>query len=208
MVTRLDKYVGEVMSELKRLGIDDNTLVIFTSDNGPHLEGGADPKFFNSSGGFRGVKRDLYEGGIREPFITRWPGKIKAGTKNNYIGAFWDIFPTFTAIAGVAAPRHTDGVSLLPTLTGNKNQQEHSYLYWEFHEGGGRQAVRKGKWKAVRLNVFKKPNGPVELYDLSRDKAETKNLAAQYPQIARQMAAIMQQAHVESPVFPFAIAQE
>ena len=204
MVTRLDKYVGEVMDRLKRLGIDDNTLVIFTSDNGPHTEGGADPSFFNSSGGLRGIKRDLYEGGIREPFIARWPGKIKAGTQNDYVGAFWDILPTFTGIAGAAAPSHTDGVSLLPTLLGEKGQKEHDYLYWEFHEGGGRQAVRKGKWKAVRLNVFKDPNGPVELYDLDKDKTETKNLAAQYPGIAKQMAAIMQQAHVESAIFPFA----
>lgn len=204
MVTRLDKYVGEVMASLKRLGIDDNTLVIFTSDNGPHTEGGADPSFFRSSGGLRGIKRDLYEGGIRVPFIARWPGKIKPGVKNNYAGAFWDIFPTFTDIAGIAGPPHTDGISILPALTGGNNQEEHAYLYWEFHEGGGRQAVRKGKWKAVRLNVFKDPDGPVELYDLDKDKTETKNLAAQYPQIARQMADIMQQAHVESAVFPFA----
>lgn len=204
MVTRLDKYVGEVLDRLKRLGIDDNTLVIFTSDNGPHTEGGADPSFFRSSGGLRGIKRDLYEGGIREPFIARWPGKIKAGTQNNYAGAFWDIFPTFTSIAGVTVPPHTDGISLLPTLLGEKRQKEHPYLYWEFHEGGGRQAVRKGKWKAVRLNVFKDPGGPVELYDLDKDKTETKNLAGQYPEIAKQMADIMQQAHVESAVFPFA----
>jgi arylsulfatase A len=202
MVSRLDKYVGDVMAQLKRSGIDENTLVIFTSDNGPHIEGGADPVFFNGAGGLRGVKRDLYEGGIRVPFIARWPGKIKPGTKNNFTGAFWDMFSTLTQIAGITAPSNTDGVSFVPALTLAKGQKEHAYLYWEFHEDGGRQAVRKGKWKAVRYQVNK--NKAVELYDLSNDRAETKNVADQYPVIAKQLAAIMDDAHVESDVFPFA----
>lgn len=203
MVTRLDKYVGEVMTQLKQSGIDENTLVIFTSDNGPHIEGGADPTFFNSAGGLRGVKRDLYEGGIRVPFVARWPGKIKAGSRSDYIGALWDIFPTLTQIGGLPAPAHTDGLSMLPIFISAKNQQKHEWLYWEFHEEGGRQAVRKGKWKAVRYHV-KDANGAVELYDLTTDWAETKDLSSVYPVIAKELGAIMDQAHTPSTVFPFA----
>ena len=203
MVTRLDNYVGQVMERLKALGLDKNTLVIFTSDNGPHTEGGADPAFFNSAGGLRGVKRDLYEGGIREPFIARWPGKIKAGSTNSFQGAFWDILPTLAQVAGAPAVPATDGVSLLPTLTGAQGQQQHNYLYWEFHEDGGRQAVRQGKWKAVRQKAQRHPDGPVELYDLSKDPAETNNIAARYPDITAKMAAIMKEAHVETALYPF-----
>ncbi|MGF6850280.1 arylsulfatase A [Chitinophaga sp. W3I9] len=203
MVTRLDNYVGEVMARLKELGLDKNTLVIFTSDNGPHKEGGADPAFFNSSGGFRGVKRDLYEGGIREPFIARWPGNIKAGSTNSFQGAFWDIMPTLAQLTNAPAVPYTDGVSLLPTLTGKKGQQPHNYLYWEFHEDGGRQAVRQGNWKAVRLHAAQHPDGALELYDLSTDPGETKNIAAAHPDITRKLAAYMREAHVETALYPF-----
>ncbi|WP_429063191.1 arylsulfatase [Chitinophaga sp. W2I13] len=203
MVTRLDNYVGEVMARLKELGLDKNTLVIFTSDNGPHKEGGADPAFFNSSGGFRGVKRDLYEGGIREPFIARWPGNIKAGSTNSFQGAFWDIMPTLAQLTNAPAVPYTDGVSLLPTLTGKKGQQPHNYLYWEFHEDGGRQAVRQGNWKAVRLHAAQHPDGALELYDLSTDPGETKNIAAAHPDITRKLTAYMREAHVETALYPF-----
>ncbi|WP_211093080.1 MULTISPECIES: arylsulfatase [Chitinophaga] len=203
MVTRLDNYVGQVMERLKALGLDKNTLVIFTSDNGPHTEGGADPAFFNSAGGLRGVKRDLYEGGIREPFIARWPGKIKAGSTNGFQGAFWDIMPTLALVAKAPAVPVTDGVSLLPTLTGGKGQQQHNYLYWEFHEDGGRQAVRQGNWKAVRQKAQQHPDGGVELYDLSKDPGEKNNIAARYPDITAKMAAIMKEAHVETALYPF-----
>ncbi|MFT3933936.1 MAG: arylsulfatase [Chitinophagaceae bacterium] len=189
MVTRLDKYVGEVMSKLKALGIDDNTLVIFTSDNGPHLEGGADPEFFNSGGGLRGHKRDLYEGGMREPFIARWPGKIKAGSTNDYAGAFWDVMPTFAAITGAQLQKPTDGISFLPTLTGKK-QKQHDYLYWEFHENGGTQAIRKGKWKIIRLNVFDASKTTVELYDLSTDSERTKQSCCHTTQTGKRVIAI------------------
>ncbi|MFT3705044.1 MAG: arylsulfatase [Agriterribacter sp.] len=202
MVSRLDKYVGEVMAQLKQSGIDENTLVIFTSDNGPHIEGGADPVFFNSAGGLRGVKRDLYEGGIRVPFIARWPGKIKAGTKSNYISALWDMFPTFAQIAALPAPANTDGISMLPIFTAAKVQPKHDWLYWEFHEDGGRQAVRKGKWKAVRYNV-KDSSSTVELYDLDVDRAEANNIAEKYPEIVRQLTVIMNEAHKPSAIFPF-----
>ncbi|MBS0031196.1 arylsulfatase [Chitinophaga sp. 22321] len=206
MVTRLDNYVGEVMERLKALGLDKNTLVIFTSDNGPHTEGGADPAFFNSAGGFRGVKRDLYEGGIREPFIARWPGKIKAGSTNHFQGAFWDIMPTLAQLTNAPAMPYTDGVSLLPTLTGGKGQQQQPYLYWEFHEDGGRQAIRQGKWKAVRQQAQQHPDAPIELYDLTKDPAEAKNVAAAHPDIVRKMATYMKEAHVETPLYPFTTA--
>ncbi|WP_040584974.1 arylsulfatase [Spirosoma luteum] len=203
MVARLDQYVGQLMAKLKAQGLDKNTLVIFTSDNGPHVEGGADPKFFNSGGGLRGVKRDLYEGGIREPFVARWPGVIKAGSRNPYVGAFWDLLPTFTELAGAKTPNHIDGLSILPTLTGKGAQKQHNYLYWEFHENGGRQAVRQGNWKAVRLQAIKNPDAPVELYDLVKDPSESHNVAAQNPDRARQLSQLMNESHVESPLFPF-----
>lgn len=203
MVTKLDNYVGQVMAHLAELGLDKNTLVIFTSDNGPHTEGGADPAFFNSGGGLRGVKRDLYEGGIREPFIARWPGKIKAGSTNRQTGAFWDILPTLADLTHAPALAYTDGVSLLPTLTGRKGQQQHIYLYWEFHEEGGRQAVRQGNWKAVRLQAKQHPDGPIELYDLTTDPAETKNVATSHPDIAAKLAGYMKEAHVETALYPF-----
>ncbi|WP_080058640.1 arylsulfatase [Spirosoma aerolatum] len=204
MVARLDLYVGQVMAKLKEKGLDQNTLVIFTSDNGPHTEGGADPAFFNSGGNLRGVKRDLYEGGIREPFFARWPGTIQSGSKSDYIGAFWDLLPTFAQLAGARIPKLIDGLSFVPTLTGRGVQKKHDFLYWEFHENGGRQAVRQGNWKAVRLQAINNPNGPVELYDLSKDPAEAHNMAAQYPDKAKELARLMTQSHIESPLFPFA----
>jgi arylsulfatase A-like enzyme len=203
MVARLDMYVGQVMSKLKEKGLDKNTLVIFTSDNGPHVEGGADPKFFGSSGGFRGVKRDLYEGGIREPFAARWPGTIKPGSKSDYIGAFWDILPTFAELANAQAPRNIDGISFTDALKGRPTQKKHDYLYWEFHEQGGRQALRQGNWKAVRLKAAGNPDALVELYDLSKDPAETTNLTPQFPEKAKELGQIMNRAHVTSAVFPF-----
>ncbi|MGA0555331.1 arylsulfatase [Larkinella sp. VNQ87] len=203
MVTRLDRYVGQLMATLKAKGLDQNTLVIFSSDNGPHLEGGADPAFFNSGGGFRGFKRDLYEGGIREPMIARWPGVVKPGTTSDYVGAFWDLLPTFAELADTKVPAHIDGISFVPALTGKGIQKNHDYLYWEFHEQGGKQAVRRGNWKAVRLNAATAPNGPVELYDLSKDPAESTNLAARHADIARELGQLMNRSHVPSALFPF-----
>jgi arylsulfatase A-like enzyme len=202
MVSRLDAYVGQVLDKLEELGLSRNTIVIFSSDNGPHAEGGADPVFFNSSGGFRGVKRDLYEGGIRVPFIVKWPGKVKAGTRTALPAAAWDLMPTFLQVAGAPAAKATDGISLLPTWLGKGRQQEHPYLYWEFHEGGGRQAVRAGKWKAVRLKVISNPDGPLELYDLQQDPGEKNNVADKYPAVVKKMNMYMHTAHVESTIFP------
>jgi arylsulfatase A len=203
MVARLDLYVGQVMARLKEKGLDENTLVIFTSDNGPHVEGGADPAFFNSGGGFRGVKRDLYEGGIREPFVARWPGVVASGKTNDHVGAFWDLLPTFAQLAQTKVTGSIDGVSFVPTLTGKGKQIQHNYLYWEFHEQGGRQAVRQGNLKAVRLKAADQPGGPVELYDLSKDPAEKTNIAGQHPDEAKKLGELMNQAHVPSALFPF-----
>ncbi|WP_423129994.1 arylsulfatase [Gaoshiqia sp. Z1-71] len=149
MVSLLDKQVGEIFDKLKELGLDKNTLVIFTSDNGPHLEGGADPDYFDSNGPLRGYKRDVYEGGIRVPMIAWWPGKIKEGSVSDHISAFWDMWPTLAGLTGNEVPKEVDGISFLPTLLSQEGQQKHDYLYWEFHENGGRQAVRKDDWKLV-----------------------------------------------------------
>lgn len=202
MVARLDLYVGQILDKLKEKGLDKNTLIIFTSDNGPHLEGGADPRFFNSGGGFKGFKRDLYEGGIREPFVARWPGVVKPGTKNDYIGAFWDILPTFATLAGAKTPAVTDGVSFVPALTGKGKQQKHDYLYWEFHERGGKQAVRQGNWKAIRLDADKN-GGTIELYDLSTDPSESNNIAAANKAKVDELGKLMDRSHVPSAIFPF-----
>ena len=202
MVSRLDGYVGQILDRLEAEGLADNTIVIFSSDNGAHKEGGADPVFFNSSGGLRGFKRDLYEGGIRTPLIVRWPGKIKKGSRSEFIGAFWDLMPTFLDITGQPPSPHTDGISFLPALLG-KNQPSHDYLYWEFHEGGGRQAVRTGNWKGVRLNVSKNAEGPIELYNLKEDPAEQQNLADKYPEMVKKISLLMKEAHRPSALFPF-----
>lgn len=203
MVTRLDRYVGEVMAKLKELGLEKNTLVIFASDNGPSREGGSDPDFFNSNGPFRGYKRDLYEGGIRSPLIAWWPGKIKAGTTSDHIAAMWDLFPTFTELIAKKAPENTDGISLLPALLGESGQTAHKYLYWEFHEQGGKQAIRKQNWKAVRLNVKEDPDGPIELYNLENDPMEMDNVAQQRPEIVKEMKKLMKTSRTPSEIFPF-----
>lgn len=203
MVSLLDKYVGEVMQELKNLGIDDNTIVIFTSDNGPHIEGGADPEFFNSSGPLRGVKRDLYEGGIRVPMIVRYPNKVKAGATTNHMSAFWDILPTLAEITNVELPANqtTDGISFLPTLLNKGQQKQHEYLYWEFHEGGGRLALRQGDWKMIILNA--KSEEKVELYNLANDLGENNNLVDADAEMTAEMYNKLKSIRVESEVFPF-----
>ena len=203
MVTRLDRYVGEVTELIDSLGLRERTIIVFTSDNGPHREGGADPDFFGSYGPLRGIKRDMYEGGIRVPMIARCPGLIAGGTRTDFVSAFWDVLPTFADMAGAEVPANVDGVSMLPTLFGEKGQREHEYLYWEFHENGGKTAVRTGNWKGIRLNVGKDPEGPIELYDLSTDIHEDRNVADEHPEIVREIAEIMRTARIPSPLFNF-----
>jgi hypothetical protein len=209
MMTRMDRHVGQLMALLEELGIDDNTLVSFTSDNGPHKEGGHDPEFFNSNGPLKGHKRDLYEGGIRVPFVARWPGKIKPGTTSNLPVAMWVVLPTCLEIAGAEAPAETDGISYMPALLGqSKNQKKHKYLYWAFYERGGKQAVRWGKWKGVRNNVGKAPNAPLELYDLTKDIGEENNISKQFPEVVSELDSFMKDAYVASPGWSFGSAKK
>jgi len=205
MVNVMDDDIGELRAKLKELGIDKETIIIFTSDNGPHTEGGHDPAYFNSNGSQRGNKRDLYEGGIHVPMIACWPGKIKPGTKTAHLSAFWDVMPTVADIAAVESPDGIDGISFLPTLMNYPGQKEHDYLYWEFHEMKGRVAMRQGKWKAVRYNVAVAPDSPLELYDLSTDPAEENNVAAKHPEVVEKMNSLIKHARTtsHSPRFNF-----
>jgi arylsulfatase A-like enzyme len=197
MITRMDGDVGRLIARLKELGLDEDTLVIFSSDNGPHAEGGANPRFFHSSGPLTGMKRTLTEGGIRVPGIARWPGRIQPGGVSGHPWAFWDFLPTACEVAGVRPPADIDGISFLPTLLG-KPQKAHEFLYWEFHEGGSMQAVRMGKWKAVR----NWPGGPTELYDLSGDIGEKSNVAAEQGDVVKRIEAYLAGARTESKHWP------
>lgn len=203
MMEVLDHQVGEIIATLEELNLTENTLIIFTSDNGPHREGGADPDFFDSNGPLRGYKRDLYEGGIRVPMIARWPGKVQAGATAGHVSAFWDLMPTVAELAGTKAPEGIDGVSFLPTLLGQEVQPRHDYLYWEFHEKGGRVAVRKDNWKGVKYGVLEDPDTPLELYNLADDVGETSDLAAQYPDVVAALEDILRKARTPSAVFNF-----
>lgn len=194
MITYIDGYVKAIFETLKETGLDKNTLVMFTSDNGPHQEGGHTMEYFNSNGSLRGMKRDLYDGGVRVPTIARWPGVIKPGQTTDHVSAFQDIMPTFAELAGAQCPT-TDGISMAPTLLGKGVQKQHDHLFWEFYEGGGKQAVLKGQWKGIRLNTLRKPDGPIELYDISRDISEQRNLASEHPDIIASMARIMKEEH-------------
>lgn len=207
MVSRLDSYVGEIVAKLDELGLSDNTLIIFTSDNGAHREGGADPQFFNSSAGLKGYKRDLYEGGIKVPMIAVWPNKIQPNSTTSHIAAFWDILPTLTEMTGIPKPDCTDGRSFLPTFTKQNKQVQHAYLYWEFHEDGGRQAVRAGKWKLIRLEVKNKNKPTEELYDLKKDPTESNNVILKHRRVAKKLGRYIDEAHQESVVFPLFLSQ-
>ncbi len=201
MITYMDKDVGKILDKLSNLGIDDRTLVIFTSDNGPHAEGGADPDYFDSNGPLRGMKRDLYEGGIRVPMIAWWPNTIEKGSVSEHISAFWDFLPTAGEIAGVEVS-NTDGISYLPTLLGDP-QKEHDYLYWEFMEQGGKQATRRENWKAVKNGMTGNTDVPIQLFNLDEDPGETLDIAAEYPEIVSEMDSLMQISHTPSSEFQF-----
>ena len=201
MMTKLDEGVGQILGLVKELGIDEQTIIILSSDNGPHKEGGHMPDFFDSNGPLKGYKRDLYEGGIRVPLIARWPGKIKAGSMSGHISAHWDIFPTFCDLAGSKIPVGLDGISLLPTLLGQKDQQNHEYLYWEFHERTGARAVRFGQWKAIQRNLKKKDNPPIELYDLAKDLAENNDLATMNAPLVKKARKYFEEAHKPSSIW-------
>ena len=208
MLSILDHQVGEIIDKVQELGIAENTLILFTSDNGPHLEGGGDPDYFDSNGPLRGYKRDLYEGGIRVPMIAYWPTKIKPNTTTDHISAFWDFFPTAVEMSGIEKNMNNiDGISFLPTLLG-KEQKNHDYLYWEFLERGGRQAVRMGQWKAVRMNMTKNPEAPIELFQLSNDIGEQNNLAEKHPKVVQKIDSIMSRAHEYSKIFSFKYEKE
>ena len=196
MITRMDREVGRVMSLIEELGIGNDTLVIFSSDNGPTFNGGVDTEFFKSAEPFRGLKATLYEGGIRVPMIARWPGKIESGRVSNHISAFWDFLPTFTELLGIKTPQDIDGISMLPVFLGRvEKQKKHEYLYWEYN---GSQAVRLADWKALRNSDDKK----IELFDLRRDISEKYNISAENPKIVSLVLQIMEKGRVESELFP------
>lgn len=195
MISRLDSYMGDLRAKLEALGIAENTLILFSSDNGPHKEGGGDPEFFDSNGGYRGYKRDLYEGGIRVPFIAWWPGTVAPGTCDVPV-TFWDLLPTLAELGGVAAPE-TEGRSFLPLLRG-QTLPPRGPLYWEFHEGGFKRAVRMGDWKGVKL----RPELPLELYDLAQDPAEANDIAEKHPDVVAQIEEILKTARTPNKDWP------
>lgn len=207
MIHILDHQVGQIVKLLDDLGIRENTLIVFSSDNGPHLEGGADPDFFDSNGPFRGYKRDLYEGGIRVPTIFNWPGTIDPGTTDQ-LSAFWDLYPTFADVTETRMNEMSgDGVSLYPTLIGKSDQQnQHDYLYWEFHEAGGRLAVRQADFKLIYYNIKKPDERQIELYNIAEDPGETNDLSEQFPEKVEALKEIAEQARVPSEIFPFQVA--
>jgi arylsulfatase A-like enzyme len=202
MITYLDKCVGQIITQLDQAGIRNNTLIIFTSDNGPHDEGGADHRFFDSNGPLRGLKRDMFEGGIRVPFIAAWPDHIKPGSTSNEPLAFWDVMPTLAELTGAKSPT-TDGISFLPALLGKGEQQKHGFLYWEFYEQKGKQAIRMGDWKFIKLNVHQPGEEIKMLFDLASDIAEEHNLADQHPEVVAQCEALITNNHRYSESFHF-----
>lgn len=207
MISLLDKQIGELYTQLERLGLAENTLFVVTSDNGPTYTGGVDFDFFESaqpfSNGYGRTKGFVYEAGIRVPTLVKWPAKVPAGTSSNHVSAFYDWFPTICDLIGVEVPSTTDGQSILPAILG-ETQPERDFLYWDYPEYGGQQAVRMGKWKAVRQKL-QEGTIATELYDLSADPLESNNLAAEYPDILSQMEDIMAREHTASVIPRFRI---
>jgi arylsulfatase A len=208
MISYMDFNVGLVVAKLKDLGLAENTIIMFSSDNGAMQEGGHKRDSFDSNGDLRGGKRDFYEGGVRTPTIAWWPGKIKAGVVSDHLSAFWDISPTMRELAGAEAQKDTDGLSMVPTLLGKKGQKKHDSLYWEFSEQGGKRAFRKGKWKLIHLNVGKSLKPTVELYNLDTDLGEEKNLASSNPEVVSELTKLMNLEHTTSELDQFRFAFE
>ena len=208
MVTRLDRDVGRLRAALAESGLADDTLFVFTSDNGPHDGDGHDVDFFDSNGPLRGMKRDLYEGGLRVPMLAVWPGRIAPGTVTDHVSAFYDWLPTVAELLGRPTPPGTDGLSFLPSLLGEADAQaKHDYLYWEFTEQGGKQAVLMGDWKGVRRNVTRRDEPPLELYNLSADVGETTDVAADHPDIVNSLKRAMNEARTSSELYPLTRAE-
>jgi arylsulfatase A-like enzyme len=201
MITRLDADIGRLMELLKKLGLDHQTLILFSSDNGPHKEGGNDPQFFKASGPLKGIKRSLTDGGIRVPFIAHWPSQIKAGVISPHVGYFGDFMATAAELAGLQAPAGIDSLSLVPTFLGQESRQkQHEYLYWEFFERGFNQAtVIQGRWKGIRLS---NQSAPIEIYDLQTDLGENQDLAKAKPELVNKVREIFNSARTESPLWP------
>ena len=204
MISRMDADIGKLLAKLRKIGADDNTVVLFTSDNGPHREGGYDPTSNNSNGLLRGIKRDLYEGGIRVPLIARWINRIAPGSVSDRIGAFWDLLPTFAEFAGADTPDGLDGISMAGTLVGSEvDSDDKRFLYWEFHEGeASKQAIRVGNWKGVRLA----PNKPIELYNVDKDLGETTDVASTNLDVVHTIEQYLQTARTESESYPLRLA--
>jgi len=198
MITRMDRDIGHLMDVLEELDLEEDTIVFFSSDNGPHKEGGIAPAFFGSSGPLRGIKRAMYDGGIRVPMIVRWPGRTQPGAVSDYPWAFWDFLPTAAQLGGTAIPHGLDGLSVIPALLGQPGP-EREYLYWEFHEGGFSQALRIGQWKAVRN---RRRSAPVELYDVTTDIGEQTDVAAAHPDLVSRAERLLVDARTDSPDFP------
>ncbi len=204
MVSHLDKSVGLIIEKLKEQGIYENTIIIFTSDNGVHSEGGHDPYFFDSNGPFRGEKRDLYEGGIRTPFIVQWPKRIPKNVISNHISAFWDFLPTISELIDLNNPTDIDGLSYLPTLLGEGLQKEHECIYYEFFEFGGKQSIMTlDGWKLIRLNVSDPLETEEELYNIYFDPSETSNVIKQYPEIAKKLEIMIKKQRSNNTLFYF-----
>ncbi len=207
MISRMDRDIGRIIGLLKELGIDESTVMFFSSDNGPHGLGDT-LSLFDGNGPLRGIKRDLYEGGVRVPLIARWPGRIRPGSVTDHISGFWDQLATCCELAGAKIPEETDGISFVPTLLSeSERQEEHEYIYFEFKSRGGKQGLRMGRWKGVRLNVRGDASPSLELYDLDEDEGETTNIAAVHPAIVSQIEQLMDEAHTYSPYFPLLYAE-
>ncbi len=203
MVSRLDRDIARLVDLLKEKGVYENTLVIFSSDNGVHSEGGHDPEFFDSNSIYRGKKRDLYDGGIHTPFVAQWPAVIEAGTVSDHISAFWDFMPTVCEITGAEIPEDTDGISYLPSLTGKGHQKKHDFLYYEFHEKGGKRAIIRNGWKLVELDSKTPEKAYYELYNLEKDESETENVISSHPRLAKKLKKLMDSSRTANPIWDF-----